>query len=97
MGPEPHPPAQCANPPLVVGSARQWSFPPRCLPFFGARRGIHHPPLVVSPPFAAPHPQQGCRGWGWQHTGGCMGMETAARKTPLPHPQTNWCRGLDIS
>ena len=24
-------------------------------------------------------------------------METPAGKTPIPHPQTHWCRGFDAS
>ena len=57
MGPEPRQPAHRANPPLGAGSAGQWVLP-RCPPFFGARRGIRHPALGISLPFAAP-PQPG--------------------------------------
>ena len=61
MGPEPRQPAQCANPPLGACSARQWVLP-RCPPFFEPRGDIqHHAPGISPPPFAAPHPQQGCR------------------------------------
>ena len=51
MGPKPRQPAQCANPPLGVGSAGQWVLP-RCPPFFGARCGVSHFPLWDALQFA---------------------------------------------
>ena len=38
----------------------------------------------------------GWGGWGGASgTQGGMDMETPAGKTLVPHPRTNWCRGLD--
>ena len=60
---------------------------------------MHHPALGISPPFAAPHPQQGCGGGGGglaAHKGG-LDMETPTEKTPVSHSRINWCRGFDAS
>ena len=91
---------QCANPPLGAGSAGQWVLP-RCRTFCDVRGDIHHPVLAISPPFAAPHPQQGCGGGGGGGAGGTQGVawwtETPTGKPPVPHPRTNWWRGFDAS
>ena len=86
------------NVPTLPGmqAALDSGYPPDAPLFFVARRGVYHPALGISPSFAAPEPEQGCGGGGGLavHKGG-MDMEILARKTPIPHPRTNSCRGLD--
>ena len=94
MGPQLRQPAQYADPPLDAGSTGKWVLR-RWPPFLEPRGDLHHPAVGISPPSAAPHPQQVCAGGGGlaAHMGG-MGMEARAGKAPIPHPRTNWGWGF---
>ena len=91
LGPEPRQLAQCANPVVGGGRAGQ-SVLCRCPPFFGARRGIHHPTLGISPPFAAPHPPQ-LPGAGPGGTEGGHGYGNPSRENPCAPSLNQLVRG----